>query len=128
MTAKPMVLTLDILNESEGGLVVIIQPSKREPEKISVWLKDYKLGDFALEDVVNVVADQISNALKKAGYELKKKLPKIGDPISFKKAIGGVAAGEKGIIVGIEPERPYSYVVKVKDMEIFARLDDFELL
>ena len=127
MTAKPVVLTIDITNEPDS-MVVIIQPSKREPEKISVWLKDYKFGDLVLDEVIKVVVDQISSALKSAGYEVKKRVPKIGDAISFKKSIGDIVAGDKGTIVGIEPERPYSYMVRVKDMEIFAKLDDFELL
>lgn len=127
MTAKSVVLTIDITNEPDS-MVVIIQPSKREPEKISVWLKDYKFGDLALDEVIKVVTDQVSNALKSAGYEVKKRTPKIGDTISFKKSIGDIVAGDKGTIIGIEPERPYAYMVRVKDMEIFAKLDDFELL
>lgn len=127
MTAKPVVLTIDIPNEADN-MVIIIQPSKREPEKISVWLKDYKFGDLVLDEVIKVVADQVANALKNAGYEVKKRAPKIGDTISFKKSIGDIAVGDKGTIIGIEPERPYSYMVRVKDMEIFAKLDDFELL
>jgi len=125
--AKPIVLTIDISNEPDN-MVVIIQPSKREPEKISVWLKDYKFGDLALDEVVKVVVDQVSNALKSAGYEVKRRIPKIGDMISFKKSIGDIVAGDKGAIIGIEPERPYPYMVRVKDMEIFTKLDDFELL
>ncbi len=127
MTAKPVVLTIDITNEPES-MVVIIQPSKREPEKISVWLKDYKFGDFSLEEVVKVVTDQVAAVLKSAGYELKTKTPKIGDAVSFKKSIGDIIAGDKGMIIGIEPDRPYPYMVKVKDIEIFAKLNDFELL
>jgi hypothetical protein len=127
MTAKPIVLTIDISNEQDS-MVIIIQPSKREPEKISVWLKDYKFGDLTLDEVLKLVSDQMANALKQAGYEVKKRVPKIGDAISFKKSIGDIAVGDKGTIVGIEPERPYSYMVKVKDMEIFTKLDDFELL
>jgi len=127
MTAKPVVLTIDITNEPDN-MVVIIQPSKREPEKISVWLKDYKFGDLVLEEVIKVVVDQVSSALKSAGYEVKKRTPKIGDAISFKKSIGDIVAGDKGTIIAIEPERPYAYMVRVRDMEIFAKLDDFELL
>lgn len=127
MTGKPVVLTIDITNELDN-MVIIIQPSKREPEKISVWLKDYKFGDLTLEEVMRVVSDQVANALKQAGYEVKRKVPKIGDMISFKKSIGDIVVGDKGAIIGIEPDRPYSYMVRVKDMEIFAKLDDFELL
>lgn len=127
MTAKPVVLTIDITNEPDS-MIVIIQPSKREPEKISVWLKDYKFGDLVLEEVIKVVVDQVSSALKSAGYEVKKRAPKIGDMISFKKSIGDIVAGDKGTIIAIEPERPYAYMVRVKDMEIFAKLDDFEIL
>ena len=127
MPAKPVVLTIDITSEPDN-MIVIIQPSVREPEKISVWLKDYKFGDLVLDEVIKVVVDQVSNALKNAGYEVKKRVPKIGDTISFKKSIGDIVVGDKGTIIGIEPERPYSYMVRVKDMEIFAKLDDFELI
>ncbi len=127
MTAKPVVMTIDITNEPDS-MVVIIQPSKREPEKISVWLKDYKFGDLALDEVIKVVTDQVASALKNAGYEVKKRTPKIGDLISFKKPIGDIVAGDKGTIIGIELDRPYAYMVKVRDMEIFAKLDDFEIL
>lgn len=126
MTAKPVVLTIDITNEPDS-MILIIQPSKREAEKISVWLKDYKLGDLDLKDVVKVVAEQVEKALKRAGYEYRKRLPKVGDEISFKRSIGDIVAGDRGTIIDIEPERPYSYVIKVKDTEVFARLDDFEL-
>ncbi len=127
MTAKPVVLTIEITNESDN-MVLIIQPSKRQAEKISVWLKDYKLGDLDFNDVIKVISEQVENALKKAGYEVRKKMPKVGDQISFKKSIGDIAVGDKGTIIDIEPERPYSYLVRVKDMEIFAKLDDFDLI
>jgi hypothetical protein len=127
MPAKPVVLTIDITSEPDN-MIVIIQPSVREPEKISVWLKDYKFGDLVLDEVIKVVVDQVSNALKNAGYEVKKRVPKIGDTISFKKSIGDIVVGDKGTIIGIEPERPYSYMVRVKDMEIFTKPDDFELI
>lgn len=127
MSSKPVVFTIDISNEPES-MIIIIQPSKREPEKISVWLKDYKFGDLSLDEVVKTVLEQVTTALKKAGYEGKKRAPKIGDAIALRKAIADIPAGEKGTIINIEPERPYPYIVKVKDMELFARLDDFELL
>jgi len=127
MNAKPVVLTIDIANEQDT-MTIIIQPSKRESEKISVWLKDYKFGDVALDEVIKVVLEQVSTALKNAGYEVKKRAPKIGDSVAFKKSVADILAGDKGTIVAIEPDRPYPYMVRVKDTEIFAKLDDFELL
>lgn len=126
MDAKPVVITIDIATEHDT-MTIIIQPSKREPTKISVWLKDYKFGDVNLEEVTKVILEQITTVLKNAGYEVKKRAPKVGDLISFKKSIGDINAGDEGSIVAIEPDRPYPYMVRIKDTEIFAKLDDFEL-
>jgi hypothetical protein len=126
MDAKPVVITIDVATENDT-MTIIIQPSKRESDKISVWIKDYKFGDVNLEEAVNVIVEQVSTILKNAGYEAKKRVPKIGDAIAFKKTIGDINAGDEGTIVAIEPDRPYPYMVRVKDIEIFAKLDDFEL-
>ncbi|MFQ5969263.1 MAG: hypothetical protein ACE5J2_02040 [Nitrososphaerales archaeon] len=127
MNAKAVVLTIDIANEQDM-MTIIIQPSKRESEKISVWLKDYKFGDVSLDEVIKVVLQQVSTALKNAGYEVKKRMPKIGDGVTFTKSVADVLAGDKGTIVAIESDRPYPYMVRVKNTEIFAKLDDFDLL
>lgn len=127
MDAKPVVITIDVATEQDT-MTIIIQPSKREETKISVWLKDYKLGDLNLDEVVNVVVEQVTTILKNAGYEVKKRTPKVGDTISFKKSIGDIKSGDKGTIVAIESDRPYPYMVRVNDTEIFAKLDDFELV
>lgn len=127
VSAKPVVFTIDITNESDS-MIIIVQPSKRQPEKISIWLKDYKFGDLMLDEVIKVIMEQVTTALKNAGYEKPKRMPKIGDTVAFKRSVGDIGVGENGTIVNIEPERPYPYVVKVRETEIFARLDDFELL
>ncbi|MFQ5940548.1 MAG: hypothetical protein ACE5KA_02465 [Nitrososphaerales archaeon] len=127
MDAKPVVITIDVATEHDT-MTIIIQPSKREPMKISIWLKDYKFGDVNLEEVIKVIVEQVATVLKNAGYELKKRAPKVGDAISFKKSIGDIQAGDQGTIVAIESDRPYPYVVRFKDTEIFAKLDDLELI
>jgi len=127
MDAKPVVITIDVATEHDT-MTIIIQPSKREPTKIAVWLKDYKFGDISLEEVVKVILEQVTATLKNAGYEVKKRTPKVGDTISFKKSVGDIKLGDEGTIVAIESDRPYPYMVKVKDTEIFAKLDDFELV
>ncbi len=72
--------------------------------------------------------EQVTSTLKNAGYEVKKRVPKVGDVISFKKSIGDIQAGDQSTIVAIESDRPYPYMVRVKDTEVFAKLDDFELV
>jgi len=127
MDAKPIVITIDVATEQDT-MTIIIQPSKREPEKISIWLKDYKFGDVNLEEAIRVIMEQVTTALKNTGYEVKKRVPQVGDSVSFKKSIADIKAGDKGTIVAIESDRPYPYMVKVNETEIFAKLDDFELL
>ena len=48
-------LYLNLTSFTPIAMTIIIQPSKREKDKISVWLKDYKFGDVNLEEVVKVV-------------------------------------------------------------------------
>ena len=66
--------------------------------------------------------------MKNAGYEAKKIISKVGEVVSIKKSIGDINTGDQGIIIAIESERPYPYIVKVKDTEVFAKLDDFQLI
>ncbi|MEM4340875.1 MAG: hypothetical protein QW319_04970 [Candidatus Nitrosocaldus sp.] len=114
------------VTDEPDGIVIIIQPSKREAGKISVWLKDYKFGDLSMDEVTRFVAEQLTTLLKRAGYEAKR-VPKVGDTVTFKHDMPDVSAGAKGVIVDIEPDRPYAYLIKVGDIEVFARLEDFEL-
>ena len=65
--------------------------------------------------------------LKNAGYATKI-MPKVGEVVSFKKSIGDINTGDQGTIIAIESERPYPYMVRVKDTEVFAKLDDFQLI
>jgi hypothetical protein len=127
MDAKPIVITIDVATEQDV-MTIIIHPSKREPQKISVWLKDYKFGDVTLEDCIKVIVEQVTTILKHAGYEDRKRTPQIGDAVSFKKSIGDIQSGDEGTIVAIESDRPYPYMVKVRDTEIFAKVDDFDLI
>ncbi|MEO9365665.1 MULTISPECIES: hypothetical protein [Candidatus Nitrosocaldus] len=125
MSCKPVIVSMEVTDEADG-VVIVIQPSKREAGKISVWLKDYKFGDLSMDEVVRFVAEQLTTILKRAGYETKK-TPKVGDTVIFKHDMPDVSAGAKGIIVDIEPDRPYAYLIRVGDVEVFARLEDFEL-
>ncbi|MFN4336888.1 MAG: hypothetical protein ACK4FV_04830 [Candidatus Nitrosocaldus sp.] len=126
MSCKPVIVSIEVTDEPDG-IVIIIQPSKREAGKISVWLKDYKYGDLSMDEVTRFVAEQLATLLKRAGYE-EKVVPKIGDTVIFKHDMPDVSAGSKGVIVDIEQDRPYAYLIRVGDVEVFARLEDFELV
>ncbi|MEE8132932.1 MAG: hypothetical protein V3T40_05090 [Nitrososphaerales archaeon] len=71
MSAKAVVITIDMAAE-QNTITIIIQPSKREPTKISVWLEDYKFGTVNLEEAIKFVIEQVTTTLKNAGYEFKK--------------------------------------------------------
>ncbi len=126
MSCKPVIVSIEVTDEPDG-VVIIIQPSKREAGKIAVWLKDYKYGDLSMDEVTRFVAEQLATLLKRAGYE-EKVVPKVGDTVIFKHDMPDVSAGSKGVIVDIEPDRPYAYLIRVGDVEVFARLEDFELV
>ncbi|MCS6768778.1 MAG: hypothetical protein RMJ59_07745 [Candidatus Nitrosocaldus sp.] len=126
MSCKPVIVSIEVADEPDG-VVIIIQPSKREAGKISVWLRDYKLGDLSMDEVSRFVAEQFSAVLKRAGYEARR-APKVGDAVIFKHDMPDVTAGSRGVIVDIEPDRPYAYLVRVGEIEVFARLEDFELV
>jgi|GEM_PF-815407 len=127
MSLKPVIVSIEVTDEPEG-IVIILQQSKREQDKITVWLKDYKFGDLTLEEVTKLVSEHLLNILKRAGYE-HRRIPRVGDRVVFKHDMVDVSAGDDGVIIGIEPDRPYAYLIKVidKDIEVFARLEDFEL-
>ena len=125
--SKPIIISMEVTDEPEG-IVIILQQSRREDGKISVWLRDYKFGDLTIEEVTKFVTENLLKILKQAGYE-HKRLPKIGDRVVFKHDTMGVSAGTEGVIVDIETDRPYPYLIKVidSDAEVFARLGDFDL-
>ncbi len=125
--SKPIIISMEIPDEPEG-IVIILQQSKREEDKIAVWLRDYKLGDLTLDEVTEFVSEHLLNMLKNAGYT-HKRMPKVGDKVVFKHDMIDANAGDQGVIISIEPDRPYAYLIKLidKDTEVFARLEDFEL-
>jgi len=55
-------------------------------------------------------------------------MPEVGEANSFKKSINDINPGDQGTIVGIESDRAYPYIVRIKDTEILANPDDFELV
>ncbi len=125
--SKPVIISMEIPDEPES-IVIILQQSKREEDKISVWLRDYKHGDLTLDEVTKFVSEKLLSMLKNAGY-IQKRIPKVGDKVVFKHDMIDANAGDNGVIISIEPDRPYAYLIKLidKDAEVFARLEDFEL-
>lgn len=126
MSHRAVIISMEVTDEPDG-VIIIIQPSKREAGKISVWLKDYKFGDLSMDETVRFVAEQLTTLLKRAGYEARR-TPKVGDAVIFKHDMPDVKAGAEGVIIDIEPDRPYAYLIRVGDVEVFARLEDFELV
>ena len=56
MGAKPVVVTIDVA--TKDTMTIVIQLSKREKDKISVWLNDYRFGDVNLE-VVKILGKRL---------------------------------------------------------------------
>ncbi len=48
-------------------------------------------------------------------------MPKVGEVVSIKKLIGDINTDDQGTIIAIESERPYPYIVKVKDTQLISK-------